>query len=65
MKTKGYVLIMVLAMASTLSLRAQFINSLEVLPANPTTEDTLLLLANCTFSSLGVHLIPNSSMLWQ
>jgi len=53
MKTKGYGLILVLVMASTLSLRAQFINSLEVLPANPTTEDTLTLLAHCTFSSMG------------
>jgi PKD repeat protein len=53
MKIKGCWLVLVFAILSTLPLRAQFINSLQVLPANPTTEDTLLFLANCTFSSMG------------
>ena len=53
MKIKEYWLVLVFAILSSMPLRAQFINSLEVLPANPTTEDTLTLLAHCTFSSMG------------
>jgi PKD repeat protein len=53
MKMKRYLYLLLFVIGGWVPLQAQTINSLKVIPANPTPQDTVLLLASCTFSSMG------------
>lgn len=53
MKIKSIFLLVLLAGCLSIPAKSQWIQSLTITPANPTTTDTIIILAECTFPSGG------------